>query len=460
MTLSPRFPRSLSRLFAQVALVSLSVGTLAAPAFSSQAVRDQTPKADRAKPSDNNLEDSPKKVVDEVWQLINNEFVDKGFNHVDWLAKRQELLDKNYSSPKQAYKEVVKALKSLGDPYTRFLAPDDFQNLTNQTSGEVSGIGLRMTLDKRTSDLYVVEPIKNSPAMKAGIKIGDRIVRINGKPTALMSLEQASQEIQGKIGTEVNLQLSRPNQGIFDVTLKRVQIELDSVTYDLKENDNLRVGYIRLDEFSSHAAEQMKVAIEDLNNKKISGYVLDLRGNPGGLLFASVDIARMWLKKGEIVSTIDRRGGDRHFSANGTDITNLPLVILVDNGSASASEILTGALKENGRAIIVGTTTYGKGTVQSVHSLSDGSGLAVTIARYYPPSGTDINHKGINPDVYLDLSIDEQLQLRNDPSLVGTELDPQYLQAVSVLKKSSSHLTKPIIPAKPVGTRLPDPKIK
>jgi hypothetical protein len=230
--------------------------------------------------------------------------------------------------------------------------------------------------------------------------------------------------------------------------------------YDLKENDNLRVGYIRLDEFSSHAAEQMKVAIEDLNNKKISGYVLDLRGNPGGLLFASVDIARMWLKKGEIVSTIDRRGGDRHFSANGTDITNLPLLILVDNGSASASEILTGALKENGRATIVGTTTYGKGTVQSVHALSDGSGLAVTIARYYTPSGTDINHKGINPDVYLDLSIDQQLQLRNDPSLVGSELDPQYLQAVSVLKKSSSHLTKPMIPAKPIGTRLPNADIK
>jgi carboxyl-terminal processing protease len=447
-------------LFAQVVLVSLSVGTLAAPAFSSQALPEQTPKAERAKPSDNSLEDSPKKVVDEVWQLINNEFVDKGFNHVDWLAKRQELLEKNYSNPKQAYNEVIKALKTLGDPYTRFLTPDDFQNLTNQTSGEVSGVGLRMTLDKRTSDLYVVEPIKNSPAMKAGIKIGDRIVRINGKPTGLMSLEQASQEIQGKIGTEVSLQLSRPDKGIFDVTLKRVQIELDSVTYDLKENDNLRVGYIRLDEFSSHAAEQMKVAIEDLNKKKISGYVLDLRGNPGGLLFASVDIARMWLKKGEIVSTIDRRGGDRHFSANGTDITNLPLVILVDNGSASASEILTGALKENGRATIVGTTTYGKGTVQSVHSLSDGSGLAVTIARYYPPSGTDINHKGINPDVYLDLSIDQQLQLRNDPSLVATELDPQYLQAVSVLKKSTSHLTKPTIPAKPIGTRLPNADIK
>jgi carboxyl-terminal processing protease len=296
--------------------------------------------------------------------------------------------------------------------------------------------------------------------MKAGIKPGDRIVRINGKPTVLMSIEQASQEIQGEIGTEVNLQLSREGKGVFNVSLKRAQIELDSVSYKVKQEGNLRVGYIRLDEFSSHAAEQMKIAIEDLSKKNIKGYVLDLRGNPGGLLFASVDIARMWLKKGEIVSTIDRRGGDRHFSANGTDITNLPLVILVDNGSASASEILTGALKENGRATIVGTTTYGKGTVQSVHSLSDGSGLAVTIARYYPPSGTDINHKGINPDVYLDLSVDQQLQLRNDPSLVGSALDPQYVQAVSVLKKGGSHLNKPIIPAKPVGTRLPDPEIK
>jgi carboxyl-terminal processing protease len=456
MTQPIRFPHSLSRLFAQTALISLSLGTFIAPAFSSQAISDRAVNSERTVASENNLENSPKAIVDEVWQLINNEFVDKGFNHVDWLAKRQELLNQNYSSPKQAYKEVVKALKTLGDPYTRFLAPQDFQDLTNQTSGEVSGVGLRMTLDKRTSDLYVVEPIKNSPAMKAGIKIGDRIVKINGKPTALMNLEQASQEIQGKIGTDVSLQLSRQGKGTFNVTLKRTQIELDSVTYGLKENNNLRVGYIRLDEFSSHAAEQMKVAIEDLNKKKITGYVLDLRGNPGGLLFASVDIARMWLKQGEIVSTIDRKGGDRHFSANGTAITNLPLVILVDNGSASASEILTGALKENGRATIVGTTTYGKGTVQSVHSLSDGSGLAVTIARYYPPSGTDINHKGINPDIYQDLSVDQQLRLQNDPSLVATELDPQYIQAVSVLKSGKSNLSKPVIPAKPVGIRLPN----
>ncbi len=454
MTQHLRFAPFLPKLFTQAVLLSFSLGALVSPALSTQATSNRGISPTVTKASDEVLEDSPKALVDEIWQIINNEFVDKEFNHVNWLAKRQELLSKNYSDRKAAYKEITKLLKELGDPYTRFLAPDDYQQLTNQTAGEMSGVGLRMTLDKRTNDLYVVEPVKNSPAIKAGIQSGDRIVKINGKPTALMNLEQASQEIQGAVGTDVSFELYRKGKGAFTVTLTRTQIEVDSVTYAIKENNNVRVGYIRLDEFSSHAAEQMKAAIEELDNKQISGYVLDLRGNPGGLLFASVDIARMWLKQGEIVSTIDRKGGDRHFSANGTAITNLPLVILVDNGSASASEILTGALKENGRATIVGTRTYGKGTVQSVHSLSDGSGLAVTIARYYPPSGTDINHKGINPDIYLDLSADQQLRLRNDPTSVATDLDPHFLQAVSVLKSRSTNLSKPITPSKPVGMNL------
>jgi carboxyl-terminal processing protease len=141
------------------------------------------------------LEDSPKAVVDEVWQIVNNEFVDKGFNHTDWLAKRQDLLSQHYENRQQAYKAIAQALKELDDPYTRFLDPDNFAMLTNQTSGEMSGVGLRLVLDKRTSDLKVLEPIKNSPAMKAGIQPGDRIVRINGKPAALMNLDQASQEI-------------------------------------------------------------------------------------------------------------------------------------------------------------------------------------------------------------------------------------------------------------------------
>ena len=242
------------------------------------------------------------------------------------------------------------------------------------------------------------------------------------------------------------------SQNVFEVSLKRSQIEIPSVTYNLNQEGQLRVGYIKLDEFSSHAAEQMQQAIAELEKQQVGGFVLDLRGNPGGLLFASVDIARMWIERGGIVKTIDRKGGNRSFGASGKALTKLPLVVLVDGGSASASEILAGALKENGRATLIGTTTYGKGTVQSVHTLADGSGLAVTIAHYYPPSGTDINHKGIKPDVYLDLTMEQQSLLRQDPALIGTQDDPQYRQAISVLQTRGSALPKSL----PVGIRLPD----
>ncbi|MBR8830249.1 MAG: Carboxy-terminal processing protease CtpB [Chroococcopsis gigantea SAG 12.99] len=394
------------------------------------------------------LENNPKTVIDEVWQIVNNEFVDRSFHQINWQKKRQELLDRNYTSAQQAYKAVRETLKELGDPYTRFLPPDEFAVLTSQTSGELSGIGIRLTIDKRTSDIIVVDTLKNSPAKTAGVKMGDRLIRINGKPTALMSIEQATEEMKGEVGTEINLQLFRKTKGVFDVTLTRIQIEIPSVSYTIKQEGSLMVGYIKLDEFSSHAAEQMKQAIEELKDKRVSGYVLDLRNNPGGLLFASVDIARMWMKQGTIVSTIDRRGGDRKFAANNTALTDLPLVVLVNESSASASEILAGALKENGRAQLVGTSTYGKSTVQSVHSLSDGSGLAVTIARYYPPSGTNINKQGIKPDVQIDLTMEQQLKLRDDPSLMGTNEDPQYKRAISVLNSNSANfpdtIPKPI----------------
>jgi carboxyl-terminal processing protease len=383
------------------------------------------------------LENSPKTVVDEVWQIVNNEFVDRGFNHVDWQIKRRELLKQDYPNNQAAYQAIRESLKELGDPYTRFLEPAEFEELTNQTSGELSGVGIRLEIDQATNQLTVVEPIENSPADKAGIKKGDRILRINDKPTNLMSLEGASNEIKGEIGTKVSLEVSRAGKPAFDITLVRQQIELPSVNYTLHQEGQLKVGYIKLDEFSSHAAEQMQEAIADLSKQQVSGFVLDLRGNPGGLLFSSVEIARMWMAKGAIVSTIDRKGGNQKFSANGKALTNLPLVILVDNYSASASEILTGALKENGRATVVGSRTYGKGTVQSVHSLSDGSGLAVTIARYYPPSGTDINHKGIAPDVRVDLTTEEQTSLNVNPTLIGTKADRQYTRAIGILQSNA-----------------------
>jgi len=382
------------------------------------------------------LQDSPKAIVDQVWQLVNREYVDGSFNNQDWLATRKILLTNNYTSREQAYSAVRQALKRLGDPYTRFMDPKEYQALTSQTSGEVSGIGIRMEINQQTKLLTVVEALENSPALKAGIKAGDVILAINGKSTKNMKIEDASKLIRGKVGTSINLRLGRRNKRAFDVKLTRATIEVPTVRYTLKKEGNRQVGYIRLQEFSSHAAEQMQRAIRKLNARKVDGFVLDLRGNPGGLLNASIEIARMWLDKGAIVRTEDRKGGSELTKANSTALTNRPLVVLVDGNSASASEILTGALKDNKRATVIGSKTFGKALVQSVHELADGSGVAITIAHYYTPKGTDINKKGITPDIEIDLTASQQRQLAADPRLLGTSQDPHYARALSILSNN------------------------
>ncbi|MBR8834014.1 MAG: S41 family peptidase [Stigonema ocellatum SAG 48.90 = DSM 106950] len=386
------------------------------------------------------LQDSPKAIVDQVWQLVNREYVDGKFNQQDWQATRQSLLNQDYTNRDQAYNAIREALKKLGDPYTRFMDPKQYESLTNQTSGEVSGIGIRMEENEKTKRLTVVEAIENSPALKAGIRAGDQILAIDGKPTQQMKVEDASKLIRGKAGTIVTLRLGRNGQSAFDLKLTRASIEVPTVRYTLKQESNRRIGYIRLREFSAHAADQMRRAIRDLNGKQVDGFVLDLRGNPGGLLQSSIEIARMWLENGAIVRTVDRVGTSEETKANNTAITKRPLAILVDNNSASASEILTGALKDNKRAVVVGSQTFGKALVQSVHELPDGSGVAITIAHYYTPKGTDINHKGITPDIKIDLTEAQQRQLAANPNLVGTPNDPQYARALAVL--SSTHFAQ------------------
>lgn len=380
------------------------------------------------------LQDSPKAVLDEAWQIVNREYVDGSFNKVNWQQVRQNLLGKEYTSREEAYTALKGALEQLGDPYTRFMDPEQYEALTNQTSGELSGVGLRLEEDKNTKAIKVVEPIENSPAIKAGLQVADTIVSIDGKSTKGMTVEEAAKLIRGQVGTEVTLKIERNGKGIFDVTMTRARIELMAVRHSVKQEGKTRVGYIRLQEFSSHAAEQMQRAIEDLNQKKVDAFVLDLRGNPGGLLYASVDIARMWMDKGSIVKTVDRAGKDEEITNNRTSLTKLPLAVLVDGNSASASEILSGALQDNGRATIIGTQTFGKALVQSVHALSDGSGLAVTIAHYYTPKGTDINHKGITPDIKVDLNDEQKQKLVANPNWVASQQDPCYSRAVQVLQ--------------------------
>lgn len=396
------------------------------------------------------LQDSPKALVDEVWQLVNREYVDATFNKVDWQATRQSLLSRNYTSREQAYTAVQVALEKLGDPYTRFLDPKQFEALTNQTSGELSGVGIRMELNETTKHLTVIEAIENSPAFIAGIKAGDKILAIDGKQTRGLEVQDASNMIRGKAGTVVTLRIGRQNKSNFDLKLTRANIEVPTVRYTLKQEAKRRVGYISLREFSAHAAEQMQRAVQDLNRQRVDAFVLDLRGNPGGLLHSSIEIARMWLETGSIVRTVDRAGGSEDMAANHTSLTKRPLVVLVDGNSASASEILAGALQDNHRAVVVGSQTFGKALVQSVHSLSDGSGLAVTIAHYYTPKGTDISHKGITPDVKIELTEAQERELATNPTLIGTQSDPQYARAIAVLTTNTfaqfqqNQLSKPI----------------
>jgi carboxyl-terminal processing protease len=380
------------------------------------------------------LEDSPKTVLDEAWQIVNQKYVDPNFNQVDWQSVRTRLLSTEYSSTDQAYAALRQALGELGDRYTRFLDPEQYQALSNQTSGELTGVGMRLQLDQQINRIVVAEPMENSPAMLAGIQSGDRILQIDGKSTDNMKVEQAAQLIRGEVGTQITLKLFRPGFQEFEVTLTRSRIALPAVHYSLKQEGSNKIGYIRLKEFSSHAAEQMRSAIQNLEQQNVDGFVLDLRGNPGGLLYASIDIAKMWLNEGDIVRTVNRDGFGEDFEAKGKALTSLPLAVLVDNNSASASEILAGALQDNGRATIIGGQTFGKALVQSVHRLSDGSGLAVTIAHYYTPNGTDISHKGITPDIQVDMNSAEQLRAATNGSLLGTHEDPCYLQAISNLQ--------------------------
>lgn len=380
------------------------------------------------------FQDSPKAIVDQAWQIINQEYVDGKFNQVDWQTVRQDLLGRDYTTREEAYEALRAAIQRLNDPYTRFMDPKQFESLANQTSGELTGIGIRLDVDEQADVLRVLEPIKNSPAEKGGLKSGDAILAIDGQTTRGMSAEKAASLIRGEVGSVVRLTIQRGQDSPFELSLSRARVEVQIVRSLLKQEGDLKVGYIRLNEFSAHAAEQMQAAISSLQTQGVGSYVLDLRGNPGGLLNASIEIARMWLDTGGIVSTTDREGKSQAAKANRTALTHLPLAVLVDGNSASASEILTGALKDNARAVVVGSKTFGKALVQSVHALGDGSGLAVTIAHYYTPAGTDINKTGIEPDVTVDLSEAQQYLLFSDGRSLGSERDPQYQRAISALR--------------------------
>ena len=405
------------------------------------------------------ISDSPKEVMDEAWQIVFRDYLDTTGKYTEdrWKTLRKDVLNKSYGNTKDAYEAIRGMLATLDDPYTRFLDPREFKEMQIDTSGELSGVGIQLSLDKDTKELIVVSPIDGSPASRADVKPKDVITQINGKSTKGMSTEDAVKLIRGPAGSKVSIKIRRNKTQLISVDLIRDRIEIHAVDSRLNDTpDGIKVGYIRLKQFNANATKDMRQAIKELEEKGAQGYVLDLRSNPGGLLMASVEIARQWLDDGVIVSTKTREGLQDIKRASGKALTKAPVVVLVNEGSASASEILSGALQDNNRAILVGQKTFGKGLVQSVRGLSDGSGMTVTIAKYLTPNGRDIHKFGIKPDITAKLSDEDAKNLKFEQ--LGTRSDPQYKVAETTLSKQISAAATGVIKAKtynPASSNLP-----
>lgn len=366
-------------------------------------------------------------MVMEVWRIVNRSYVDERFNHQNWWSVRQKVLRKSLPNWTATYQEIQDMLALLDDPYTRFLPPDQYQSLQTNTNGELLGVGIQIAKDEEDQPLRIIAPIEGSPAEQAGLLPQDEILEINGTPTRTLSLDEAAARMRGAIGSQVSLKIGRADVPEFEVNVTRDRIEINPVVAELRDEPGLpKVGYLRLGQFNGNAAAEISSSLQDLEQQGADAYVLDLRNNPGGLLQAGIEIARMWIDEGTVVYTVNRQGTLGNYDATGRAITEDPLVVLVNKGSASASEILAGALQDNGRARLVGETTFGKGLIQSLFDLPNGAGLAVTIAKYETPDHHDINKLGIRPDVEVASSIEKRKQF-------GTDEDAQYRAAIALL---------------------------
>lgn len=371
-------------------------------------------------------------LLSEAWRIVNRAYVDETFNNQNWWLIRQNALKLQLADREATYGAIAKMLATLEDPFTRLLKPDQYKSLQVNTSGELTGIGLQIAADEETGYIEVVAPIEGSPAEKSGLQPRDLILKIDGVSTVGLSLDDAAAKMRGPIGSSVTLTIQRNDSTTaLEVDLKRDRIALNPVESRLRvASSGVPIGYIRLSQFNANATAEVAHAIDKLEQQGASAYILDLRNNPGGLLQAGIEIARLWLDGGTVVYTVNRQGVLGSFEANGEALTDDPLVVLVNQGTASASEILAGALQDNGRAKLVGEKTFGKGLIQSLFDLSDGSGLAVTVAKYETPNHRDIHKLGILPDEVVPLDRISRNQL-------ATEADRQFQAAVELLTKES-----------------------
>jgi carboxyl-terminal processing protease len=327
-----------------------------------------------------------------------------------------ERIRRDYVEPveeKQLIENAINGMLTALDPHSSYMNPKTYKDMQVQTKGEFGGLGIEVTMENGV--IKVVSPIDDTPASKAGVQAGDLIFALDGEPVQGMTLQEAVEKMRGKVGTPIKISIRRAGKDPFDVTLTRDTIKVKPVKYRLEGGD---IGYIRVTSFTEQTTPGVLDAVEKLKKEagnKLKGYILDLRNNPGGLLDQAIALSDAFLDKGEIVSVKARKNDDvQRWNAKPGDVANgLPIVVLVNGGSASASEIVAGALQDHRRAIILGTRSFGKGSVQTIMQVSGGGAIRLTTALYFTPSGRSIQKEGIKPDIDVEPAKIENIQQRS-----------------------------------------------
>ncbi|KAI5014929.1 hypothetical protein ZWY2020_056319 [Hordeum vulgare] len=387
----------------------------------------------------------------EAWGLIRETFVDPTFNHQDWDQKLQQTMVEMFplKSADAAYGKISGMVSTLGDPFTKIITPKEYQSFKIGSDGNLQGVGIFINRDPATGRLLVMNCIDGGPADRAGIHEGDELVEINGldEKLWLRDLEVAGTTVEVKLLDGTGIERSgRIKQK--EVQLSREVINLSPlsttiISHRSGDGHEGKTGYVRLAAFSQTAAAEMESAIKKMEDQGVQSYILDLRNNPGGLVTAGLDVAQIWLDGDEtLVNTVDREGNVQAINmVQGQSLTHDPLVVLVNEESASASEILAGALHDNGRAILVGHKTFGKGRIQSVTELDDGSALFITVAKYLSPALHEIDHIGIQPDIQCTadaLSLPRAPSLTESNEAASLEMDSCIMVAEQALEIQQS----------------------
>ncbi len=367
------------------------------------------------------------------------------YKELELFADVLTIVQKSYVqevSVKDLIYGAIKGVVATLDPHSQFLSPAAYKEMKIETKGEFGGLGVEITL--KDGILTIVTPLEDTPAYRAGVKPGDKIIKIDGESTEDITLNGAVKKLRGKPGSEVTITIMRPGKKEFmDFTIERDYIKLESVK-DINIIAN-GIGYIRIIQFQENTGEDLKKALKELGVKDLKGLILDLRNNPGGILQDAIEVAECFIVKPNMIVSTRGRLPDQnqeYFSENEDAFLEIPLVILINKGSASGAEIVAGAIKDWHRGILIGIQTFGKGSVQSVLPLRDGSALKLTTATYFTPNGTDINKVGIKPDIEIALTEEQEDKLwkarakkeKEKEERIPLSLDPQLERAVDLIK--------------------------